>query len=90
MRPFHLGSGYSIDREKVFYLDREIKDVNRAQFCVILLPGMNLATDGDSYFWNDRRLEYSAFAQYVNKECSRTLSWLSSKIQNNTGKETLF
>lgn len=47
----YLGHGYSMDNTRVWFLNREIRNVLRSTFCVINLPyHQSFATDGRSWF----------------------------------------
>ena len=81
----YLGGGYSIDREKVFYLDRPLPGVVREKFCVILHPGVRLATDGTQFFSNDSPISRKEFIEDCLGEFAISPKWVENELKERCG-----
>ena len=77
----YLGRNYSMDNARVWFLNREIKGVQRSTFCVVNLPHhQSFATDGLTCFKQDRKVTEAEFHKDVKAVASRiakmTPKWL--------------
>lgn len=72
----HLGRGYSADRERVFYYERELLGVDRTAFTVVGLPTYgNYATDGKRWFQNDVEVTAKQFLEGVEQSIEVYGKW---------------
>lgn len=72
----YLGRGYSADRQRIFYYERELIGVDRTAFTVVGRPtGGNYATDGNRWFWNDREITAKKFLNAIERSIAVFEGW---------------
>lgn len=77
----HLGHNDSMDNSRVWFLNREMKSVQRSTFYVVNLPHfMSFSTDGLMWFKQDWKITQAEFHKEVKAVASRlakmTPKWL--------------
>ncbi len=73
----YLGRGYSADRDRIFYCERELVGIDRAAFTVVGLPtSANYATDGTRWFENDREIPAKQFLGEMKSSIEVLGKWL--------------
>lgn len=76
----YLGHDYSTDTKSVFYMERMIENVDHDRFTVIQIEGINLATDGTNYFWNDDVISKDQFIEFCEKRVTLLSKWLANDL----------
>ena len=74
----YIGRGYSFDSQRIFYLDRELPvKVNRGTFTVIYGINGNYATDGTSFFDNDKKIKKDKFLTKIEDQTNVVNNWFN-------------
>jgi hypothetical protein len=75
----YIGQQWSMDRDRIYYVDREVAGVNRNSFTVVPAPTIgNYATDGDQFFSADQLIVEDEFWSKITKDFAAFESWFRS------------